>query len=135
MTTYSIVSLLRVNDSSLKHWDEECPVLILRCPWYDIRISCMIQFYLVLVEFNPLNIVGQLLVPHFEKGRSEKNECLWGLSSCHRYLPGELTMFLLKKKTLENKIWHCGLNFKCWSWPVLAKPPINVVLVILKYLQ
>ena len=46
-----------------------------------------------------LSAGGQLSVPYFEKGWSEKNKCLGGLKEfCHGYLPGGLTMFLVKKK-------------------------------------
>ena len=40
-----------------------------------------------------------------KRGVHKKNECLGDLkSSYHRYLPVGLTMFLLKKKTFQNKI-------------------------------
>ena len=50
----------------------------------------------------PFLLGGQLSVPDFEKGDQKKNESVEGLglvlkSSCHRYLPGGLTMFLVKK--------------------------------------
>ena len=65
----------------------------------------------------------QLSVPSFEKGGSEKNDCLGGLKSfCHaEYLPvAGLAMFLVKK-TFKDKIWPLVLNFKCLSRPILAK--------------
>ena len=72
------------------------------------------------------NFQSQIL----KRGRgSEKNECLAGLKE---FLPwmfarerGCLPCFL-SKKAFKNKIWLWGLNFKCWSLPVLAKQPINV---------
>ena len=46
---------------------------------------------------------GQLSVPYFEKGGSEKNKCLGGLKEfCHGYLPGGLTMFLVKNNTFKK---------------------------------
>ena len=43
-----------------------------------------------------------------------------------------------QRKSSKNKIWLWGLNFKCWSWPTLAKQPINVqfcaILVLLNHL-
>ena len=42
--------------------------------------------------------VGQHLVPNFDKGISEKNECLEDLkNSWDRFLPGGLTRFFVKK--------------------------------------
>ena len=45
---------------------------------------------------------GQVSVPDFEKGGSEKKRERRGVvvglkSSCHKYLPGGITMFLVKK--------------------------------------
>ena len=63
----------------------------------------------------------------FLKRGDQKKMIAWGdlKSSCHEYLLGDL-LFLVNKKTFKNKIWLLQLNFKCWSWPVLAKQPVNV---------
>ena len=63
----------------------------------------MSVYYIRCAEYHPPFLSGeQLSVPDFEKGGSEKNESIEGLwlglkSSCHKYLPGGLTMFLVKK--------------------------------------
>ena len=77
----------------------------------------------------PFLLGGQLLVPNFEKGGGQKKMSAWGdlKRSCHGYLPGGRgAHYVYCQKRLKNKIWLWGLNFKCWSWPVLAKQPINV---------
>ena len=57
-------------------------------------------------------------------------------SSCHGYLPGGLTIFLVKKR-LKNKIWLWGLNSKSSFWPLLTKQPKTEigVCVIVKHVQ
>ena len=67
-------------------------------------------------------------VPNFEKGeiRKKMSSSRNLKSSCHGYLPGGAYYVSCQKKTCKNKIWLWGLNFKCSSWPVLAKQPINV---------
>ena len=75
----------------------------------------------------PLSAGGQLSVPNFEKGGSEKKESLGDLkSSYHGYLPGGAYYVSCQKKTFKNKIWIWGHNFKCWTWRVIAEQPINV---------
>ena len=49
---------------------------------------------------------------------------------CHRCLPGVHGFNISCKKKV--KIWLWGLNFKFSLWQILAKQPINVVLVIMK---
>ena len=70
---------------------------------------------------------GTIFNPKFWKMGYQKKMSTWRdlKSSCHGYLPGRLTIFLVKKR-LKNKIWLWGLNFKCWFWLVLTKKPINV---------
>ena len=70
---------------------------------------------------------GATFNPKFWKVGYQKKMSTWRdlKSSCHGYLPGRLTIYLVKKR-LKNKIWFWGLNFKCWFWPVLTKQPINV---------
>ena len=70
---------------------------------------------------------GTTFNPKFWKVGYQKKMSTWRdlKSSCHGYLPGRLTIYLVKKR-LKNKIWFWGLNFKCWFWPVLTKQPINV---------
>ena len=80
-------------------------------------------------------------------GGIRKKMSAWGVltSPCHRYLPWGwrwervgLAMFLVKKDCKMK----CGFErsiFKCQSWPVLAKQPINVwfcdILVLLNHLN
>ena len=71
----------------------------------------------------PFCWVEQLSVPKLVKGEGYqiKNECLGGrliefLLQMFVLGRGEPTMFPVSKKTL-----HWGLNFKCWSCPVLTK--------------
>ena len=69
---------------------------------------------------------GQLSVPNFEKGRGiGKKLSAWG--GLKEFLPCIFAREVLskkKKKTFKNKAWLWGLNFKCWSWPLLVKQPI-----------
>ena len=55
----------------------------------------------------PFLLGEQLSVPSFEKGGSEKMTVWANLKSfCHaEYLPRGLAVFLVKKKTLKDKIW------------------------------
>ena len=55
---------------------------------------------------------GEPSVPNFEKeGGSEKMRAGGVLKGpCHRYLPGGLSIFLVKR-TLQNEIWFWRLNF------------------------
>ena len=71
----------------------------------------------------PLSAGGQLVIPHLEKGEiKKKNKCLCDQKSvCHRYLPGGITMFLVKKKLGEIKrdakgtIWNVDLCLACFT--------------------
>ena len=59
-----------------------------------------------IVSPPPLSAGGQLSVPNFEKGGSEKKESLGDLkSSYHGYLPGGAYYVSCQKKTFKNKIW------------------------------
>ena len=70
---------------------------------------------------------GATFSPKFWKGEDQKkNDCFGGLK---KFLPWIFALgayHVSCQKTFKNKIWLYGLNFKCWSWPVLAKQPINV---------
>ena len=77
----------------------------------------------------PLSAGGTTFSTKFWKGGGQKKMSAWGdlKRSCHGYLPGGRgAHYVYCQKRLKNKIWLWGLNFKCWSWPVLAKQPINV---------
>ena len=77
----------------------------------------------------PFSARGQFSVQHFENKASKKKKMnvWWNIKgSCHRYLPGRIAMFLVRKDLTKKY---------SWAWPALAKQPINVVLVILKGLQ
>ena len=64
-------------------------------------------------------------VSNFRRGKIRKNRVPGGVlkSPCHRCLPGGLLCFL-SKKYCKMKLW--GSIFKCQSWLVLVKQPINV---------
>ena len=58
----------------------------------------------------------QLSVPSFEKGESEKNDCLGGLSAMLNIClggGGGACYVSCQKKTFKDKIWPLVLNFKC----------------------
>ena len=59
------------------------------------------------------------------EGEDQKKTSTWGVlkSPCHRCLPGGL-LCVLSKKYCKMKLW--GSIFKCQSWLVLVKQPINV---------
>ena len=64
-------------------------------------------------------------VSNFRRGKIRKNRVPGGVlkSPCHRCLPGGLLCFL-SKKYCKMQLW--GSIFKCQSWLVLVKQPINV---------
>ena len=63
---------------------------------------------------------GQLSVPNFEKG-DQKKMSAWRVftSPCHYYVS-------CQKQLCKMKYGFEGSIFKCQSWPVLAKQPVNV---------
>ena len=80
---------------------------------------------------SPPLSAGGGAVPNFEKGGIREKMSAWG--DLKEFLPsifvwGHLLCFF-SKNTFKNKIWLCvwQLNFKCWSRPVLAKQPVNVL--------
>ena len=79
-----------------------------------------------LSQYQAPFLLGSTFNPNFWKaGYQKKMSTRRDLkSSCHGYLPGGLTIFLVKKR-LKNKIWLWGLNFKCSFWTALTKQPIN----------
>ena len=67
-----------------------------------------------------------ITIPKFWKGGGSGKKWVPGVPAMDICL-GEGTCYVsCQKKDFEIKIWPCGLNFKCWSWPVLAKQPINI---------
>ena len=71
----------------------------------------------------------QLSVQNFEKGKIRKK---WVLGWTERVpamdicLEGAYYVSCQTKDIFLKKICPWGLYFKCWSWPILAKQPINV---------
>ena len=111
--------------------------------WHQENIYIHVYICMMYIQHHPSPFCEgeQLSVQNFEKGGSEKGGVLGDLKSfCHaEYLPGGLALFLLKKKSFKDKIWLWVLNFKCWSWPVLAKESVDVwfcyILVLLNHLN
>ena len=92
----------------------------------------MLDFHLNSLTFNdfpqyqpPLSARGQLSVPNFEKGGIKKMSVWEDLR-----VPAMIICL-----GAYYVFWIWDLNFKCWSWSVLAKQPINQVLLLNKNVQ
>ena len=72
--------------------------------------------------------VGQLVVPKFENGGSEKKQVLGGT-----WVPvADIFLGACCVSCVEKplKVWLWRLNFKCWSWPVYRNNQLMFSFVI-----
>ena len=60
-----------------------------------------------------------------EGGGVTKKMIAWGFLNSHRYFPGEAYYVSCQKRLCKMKYGFEGSIFKCQSWPVLAKKPMN----------
>ena len=108
------------------------------------RVSFLVELDAVILitvsVLSPFCWGGQPSIPNFEKNMGiRKNISAFGVlkSRCHKYLHGGLSMFLVKKLSKMKYGFESSI-FKCQSWPVLTKQPINVsfcdILVLLNFL-
>ena len=129
-----------------KYYFTDCCLVNSQPTFLFLRVVSAI-FLLVCLKDNTFDKRKNVFLIHFESSHRISAPFCWGTtfnpkfwkvgyqkkmstrrdlkSSCHGYLAGRLTIFLVKKR-LKNKIWFWGLNFRCWFWPVLTKQPINV---------
>ena len=99
-----------------------------RRKWTDL-------WYHELTQYQPVPAA-----PPFCRGDNFQPQILKRGEQKKKWVPGGLTEFLpwifhwgwrgngggAYYVSCQKKIWLWGLSFKCWSWPVLAKQPINV---------
>ena len=132
---YSREFMTRMN-SNWNYWRNQCYKSNHQKNYFRMAVSSSVTSINAITQYQPPppSSAGGTTPPTFlgesqilKRGDQKKNSA-WRVLKCpcHRYLPGgDLLCFLLERRW-RLKCGFEGWIFKCQSWPVLAKQPINV---------